>query len=410
MRILSDLPRTPRNIILFEPMWSVFCLPFLYYLPIYMRELGLSEVQIGIVNSIGLFTSFVFYFIAAPITNKLGRKKTTFIFDMICWGIPMVIWAAAQNFWYFFIAAFINSFVKIVTVAWHMLITEDTPEDKRSKAFGIVNIVSSASAIFTPVVGLIMRSLGTTPTIRVLCGIGAVSMILMFILRNMAIDETKAGEQLMIKHSGLSSVQAVKVYMSNLASVFKKSRNIVFAMMHILLSFIFSFNFFQVIYLKEKLLFPDWIISISPGVNSVINVLLYLIILPRIIKLPELKVLSLSFFVCIIGSLLFVLIPSGSILFFLLSMSIMSIGLLISQSFLVSSLMNGLGEHEKADAFSGIQLLTAFACIPSGYIAAIIYKAVPILAFISSLGLYVIIFALSMYLHIRFSPSKYIQA
>ncbi len=69
--------------------------------------------------------------------------------------------------------------------------------------------------------------------------------------------------------------------------------------------------------------------------------------------------------------------------------------------FLVSTLMNGLGEHEKADAFSGIRLLTALACIPSGYIAAIIYKAVPILTFITSLGLYMVIFALSIYLHIR---------
>ena len=40
---------------------------------------------------------------AGVITDKLGRRLATAIFDVLAWVIPCIIWASAQSYWYFFI-------------------------------------------------------------------------------------------------------------------------------------------------------------------------------------------------------------------------------------------------------------------------------------------------------------------
>ena len=47
--------------------------------------------------------------LSGVITDKLGRRLTTLIFDILSWSVPALISAIAQNFWYFLIAGVINS-------------------------------------------------------------------------------------------------------------------------------------------------------------------------------------------------------------------------------------------------------------------------------------------------------------
>ena len=93
---LEGLPRNARNAIMLEPLWAVFGVVILYYAPLYMAGIGLSSTQIGLVGSISLACSFVFQTLAAPITNRMGRKRTTLVWDLISWTIPMLIWAFSQ--------------------------------------------------------------------------------------------------------------------------------------------------------------------------------------------------------------------------------------------------------------------------------------------------------------------------
>ena len=47
------------------------------------------------------------------ITDKLGRKRTTHLFDIVSWSIPCLIWAFSQNFTHFLIAAVINGLWRV---------------------------------------------------------------------------------------------------------------------------------------------------------------------------------------------------------------------------------------------------------------------------------------------------------
>lgn len=85
LRSLADLPRNARNSILLEPLWAVFGTVVLYYAPLYLRSVGLSSAEIGLLGSVTLALSFVCQAFAAPITNRLGRKRTTLD------GVPLAL-------------------------------------------------------------------------------------------------------------------------------------------------------------------------------------------------------------------------------------------------------------------------------------------------------------------------------
>lgn len=91
MNLLSDIPKSSRYTVLTQPFWSVFGIVVLFYAPLYMQALRLSEIQIGSLSTVSTFFGFIWLFLASPINNKLGRRKTLFFFDIFCWTIPMLI-------------------------------------------------------------------------------------------------------------------------------------------------------------------------------------------------------------------------------------------------------------------------------------------------------------------------------
>ena len=124
-RSLEGLPKNARNAILVEPMWALFGVVIMYYAPLYMIGVGLSSAQVGLLGSIMLAFSFVFQTLAATITNRLGRKRTSLIWDLVSWTLPMLIWAFAHDFAAFLLAAILNASVRIVSVSWSLLVIED---------------------------------------------------------------------------------------------------------------------------------------------------------------------------------------------------------------------------------------------------------------------------------------------
>ena len=71
-----------RTSIIFEPLWGIPFVLFNFYLSLYMKELGITDKQIGYLISIGFISGTFFSVFAGAITDKLGRKKTSFIFSV----------------------------------------------------------------------------------------------------------------------------------------------------------------------------------------------------------------------------------------------------------------------------------------------------------------------------------------
>ena len=80
---LMELRGNPRACLYTEPMWGLsmnLCLP---YMSVYMLAFGLHDVQVGIVSSVYMFSQMIFSFLAGAIVDKMGRRKSTVIFDFL---------------------------------------------------------------------------------------------------------------------------------------------------------------------------------------------------------------------------------------------------------------------------------------------------------------------------------------
>ena len=399
MKLLSDLPKNPKYCVLVEPLWSIFGGLIFFYVPLYMKEIGLNEVQMGIVTTVNMVFSFVLHFFGAPITNKLGRKNTTLIFDMIAWSIPMVIWAVAQNFYYFLAAAVINAFVRIVYVSWFCLLTEDTPPHLTAKPLALVNLLNIASGIFTPITGIFINKYGAISTMRIVYAAGAVSMTAMFLIRYSLVVETKAGLEIMRAHSDISFKDSFAKYINTVLNLIKRRSIQSMTGIYVLTTFTLSINFFQIIYLKEKLGFSASQISITPGISAVINVILFIVVIPKLSRYKSSTILIYSVALGLAGSLLFILIPAGSMVMLLLSTSMLAVSNFLVLTYRDSVFVESSGEHEKADAFSAIQTITVLGCMPAGYIGGLLYSINPIYPFL----LISLLFGITLLLSVRLS-------
>src|SRR5688500_9049219 len=100
------------------------------YVSLYMIALGVTGKEIGLILSVSWIFQIFLAMLSGVVTDKLGRRLTTLIFDILSWSVPALISAVAQNFWYFLAAGIINSVWRITHTSWSCLLVEDADESQ----------------------------------------------------------------------------------------------------------------------------------------------------------------------------------------------------------------------------------------------------------------------------------------
>lgn len=396
-KIMPGLDGNALTCAIVEPMWAIAAGIIFFYMPLYMEALGLSVLNMGFLNSFGAVLAAITSFIAGPITDLLGRKKTTLIFDLISWTGAMAVWAISRNFWFFVAAAVLNSFSKIPATSWTCLAIEDTSPDKRAVFFSLITIIGLGSGIFTPISGFLIDKYGTVATMRSLLALGCLSMTLMFFIRNHYTKETQIGAELMKLHSSISLKEKLYDYLDAMKYMFTHRITVIALIIVLLTNFQTAFQFFLVIYLKDHIGLSAGITSIIPGLSAFINLLIYFLFIPKMIKKRETNNLALGLALYVVGTGIFLFVSKGGYLLLFISTILTAGGSLITVTFRDTLWNNVIGEGERAKIFSACQCLIAIISIPSGLMAGYLYKEEPIYPFISSFIIFGISFLLSLY-------------
>lgn len=390
MKLFADLPVNTRSCLIVEPLWALFGGVVLYFAPLYMNALGLSDIQMGIVNSVGLFASFVFFTLAGPITNKFGRRRTSLVFDLLSWSISMVLWAFAQNFVWFMIAIIFNSAVRVVTVSWNLLLTEDAPKDKMVKVYAIVNIIGSCGGFITLAAGLLLDGFGVVPVMRWTYGLGAFFMTVMFFLRNAMCTETANGQRLIVQNRTVPLWKLTIQQLLNFRSAAHDGHFVLLGIAFLISTAVGSFNFFQIIHLTDHLGYTKTQLAVVPAVNSLIGIILILLVIPRIPKSAERIGLLTGFLLCMISAASFLFLGRDMLLIVLLVQAIGAAAFLFLLTYLNSVFMNSVTESHKAELFGLVQMLSMLFSIPTGYLAGLLFTANPLWTFGVTAGLFAI--------------------
>ena len=221
VRSLKSFTGNARACVFTEPMWGIPYTLYATYASVYMRNLGLKDSQIGLIVSIGLFFQIIAALSSGIITDKLGRKRATLIFDILAWSVPCLIWAVAQNFYFFVASAIVNSLWRVTMNSWTLLMVEDTDENQLVDIYSWVYISGQLAAFFAPLAGLLITAFTLVPTMRGLYGLAFVLMTAKFLILNRYVDETKQGQVRMEETRGQSIFTMLSEYRTVIGQVLK---------------------------------------------------------------------------------------------------------------------------------------------------------------------------------------------
>lgn len=295
-----------------EPMWGLSMALVLPYASVFMLALGVRDQQIGLLATISMLSQVVFGLLSGVITDKLGRRMTTAAFDIVAWVIPCLIWAFAQNFWWFLVASVINGAWQVTQNSWDCLLVEDVPRAELTKVYSLVKVAADCSALFAPIAAVLVAQFGLVPAVRILYLNAFLIMAIKIVILYRWSTETETGRLRMRQTRGVSIWRLLAEYRGVLGLILR-SRGTIFAL---IISALFSAvalvngTFWQVV-INQRLGVPDALLPFFPMLRSVLSVVLFFTVIPWLTHAKHLRRPTLwGFAIYFAGQVLLVLIPA----------------------------------------------------------------------------------------------------
>mgnify|MGYP002713139205 CR=1 FL=1 len=320
VKTLFALKGNPRACIYTEPLWGI---PFNLYAPyvsVYMLAIGLTDVEIGLTVSISWGFQVLFALLSGVITDKLGRRLTTLIFDILAWGVPSIISALAQNFWYFLIAAVINSLWRVTHNSWTCLLVEDAEEENLVDIFTWIHIANQLVGLFAPLAGIIIALYSLVPTMRGLYFFAAFMFTLKAVVTYIFTEETEQGK-IRLQETQLESAFSVfNGYRKVFQQILRAPETLLTAGIILIISItqMVTGSFWAII-LTEKLQIPDQHLAYFPSIRSAVILAFFFLIMPRISKLHFKTPMLLGFVGFVVSQILLVSAPVQNYTFLIVS-------------------------------------------------------------------------------------------
>ena len=349
-----------------EPLWGV---PYNLYLPyasLFMAALGLSPSEIGYVASINIVSQVVFATLSGVITDKLGRRWTTFLFDTLSWSVPEFLWMFSQDFRWFAAAAVFNGAWRVTENSWSLLLIDDMKEEDIMPAFSLTQMLGLFSAFFAPLSKLAIDAFGLVPTMRVLYGVTFVSMTIKFILVQAFSQETSIGRRRMAATKNKSIFRLLyeckDVYIQTVMSKRMMLTFGIFASYSLVTTL--NNNYWALLVCQELGVAQGNVVFFTT-IKSLVTLLCVLFLVPRVTRMPSKYPLLTGFGVHIAAMSLLVFAPRGAVgvAMLLISTLLEAVALSVLSPMTSSLLFINAGEEERARVcgliYGTISLITA---------------------------------------------------
>jgi len=317
---LKNLTGNARGCVYTEPLWGI---PFNLYAPyasIYMLALGLNDKQIGLIVSISWGFQIILALLSGVITDKLGRRRTTLVFDLLAWSVPALISALAQNFWYFLAAGIINSVWRITHNSWTCLLVEDTDETQLVDIYTWIYIANQLVGFVAPLAGLLIGYFSLIPTVRGIYFFAAIMFALKALFTYWYTQETEQGNIRMHETRHQSALVVLGEYKNVLRELLLSAPTLFTAGIMLVFSIttLISGSFWGII-VTEKLRIPAEYLAVFPFVKSTVMLLFFFFITPRIKELHFKLPMVYGFLGLVVSQVLLIASPQNNYFFLVIS-------------------------------------------------------------------------------------------
>ncbi len=367
---LLNLRGNVRSCVYTEPLWGIPYNLFAPYASVYMLALGLTDGQIGSLASIGLAFQVLWTMLGGAITDKLGRRRTTFIFDVIAWTIPCLLWAAAPNFYYFLAGAIINAVGRVTVNSWQCLLVEDTDPKLLVDVWSWVYIAGRISAFFAPLAGLFIARYSLVPTMRGIFLVAFVLMTAKFLIMYKITTETKQGLVRMRETARQSLFSVLQGYPAVLRQILRSPETLLSGGLLLILSICLLVNdTFWSVLVTEKLRIPAHHLAIYPFARSLTVLLFFFLIMPRLRRMDVRSPMLFGFLGLIASQVMLVTTPALGYLQLLAAMILEGACIPITGTLLDKLIVVSVDPQERARIPSILYVLVVVFTTPFGWIA-----------------------------------------
>ena len=386
LQSLRKLRGNARVAVFHEPFWSIPYGFYSFYLSLYMKSQGVTDVQIGFLISLNFIVGTIMALFAGVMVDKIGRRRTTILFGLISWPGSALLNFFAHSFWMFALAQIVCAFSKISDIGWQLILIEDADDEQRLTSFNMFGIIDILAGFFTPIAGIIVGNLGLVKAERGFLLFGAICMFVMIIHRHFEFHETDMG-RLAVERSRTVS------YWGTLKNSLTQMKTVVTSHNHKLscvLVIIVLFSAYQPIGAYSSLYFAPYLtdvvgldaamISVLGIVNSLFMLAVYLFAVPAMSRFNKLFSLTVGLGIQIASMLLRMFLPAGSI-----AWTVVSVGFGLCRPFLDALMAEASPEKERSGIYALKNVLISLASALAGSLSGFLYRLSPKSIYLASL-------------------------
>ena len=382
----------PRVLLFLEPLWGIPFTLIAPYATLYMQGLGISDIEIGLLLSVGAFFQVFFAFFGGILTDKFGRKNVTMIGDFFGWVIPCLVWAFSQNIWWFLIAVAFSSLEQVNQTAWVCLLVEDADQKQIVHIWNLIFIAAMLSVFFAPISGFFVSKTDVVPVLRVLYFLFAICMFIKNIVTWKYTKETQNGIKRKEATKNMSIWKMTTGY-REVVSMIRKDKDTLLTLAVIVTlacTNIVTSNFFS-LYATTNLGVASGTLAIFPIVRAGV-IILAIFLIPKALDMLPFKVpMVIGFVIYIICQIMLIANPPGNLFMLYIYVIFDAIAFSLVSPRKEAMIARYVDVKERARILSLLMAISFALTIPFGYLTGFLSSLNRQFPFFLCLGFYIII-------------------
>jgi len=359
-----------------------------FYLPLYMVALGVSELQVGLLASVMMASRMLATFLGGYFADRFGRKRVLVITDIICWGLPLALYAIANNPWYFVVGRFVNGLVYLVLPSFDCLFVEDVPLAKRQYVFGAMRFLMAADQLLVPIAGLIIARWGMVGGGRTIMAIAATLAVIISLVRGLLLRETSMGRQRMAETAKMPLNEILAQYRASIGALFRsRAARRCLSVRYAAVCGAAAISTYATIFMTDSrgLGLSKSLISVLPFVSAVVTIVLLTAAVHRLRPEHEQGNLWLGIAISASGTVVLLIAPRGGMIAPVVWAVCSALATGLYQPAIQSRWANVVPDADRAQVYSLGTALESLLVLPFAPLAGWLYTSSPRLAF--ALGL-----------------------
>lgn len=391
IHLIRSVRGNPRAVILTE---FLFGIPYNLYMPyasVYMLQLGLTDGQIGMVVSVGLASQILGALLGGPVTDKLGRRKTTLIFDIFAWSLPALIWAVAQDFNYFIAAAVSTGCFRVAMTSWNCLLVEDADPAELIDIYTWVYIAALVTGLVAPISGWLVSVFSLVPAMRGLYFFAFMVLTTKILLLYRYSKETKQGLVRMAATRSQSLFSLFHGYGDVFRQMLRTPRTLftLAIMLAMTLANTVSTTFWSIL-VTQKAQFPAEHVALFPFARSFAMLVFFFLAMPAIKAMKFRNPMMVGFVLLAVSQIILITMPERSYALLLLSTLIEACSYATVSTQIDRMVVVTVDAQERARIMALLYLVVLGISTPFGWIAGRLSEINRNLPFLMNIGLYTI--------------------